>query len=103
MRVKYHGTDSSNNYNVYGFEFGSLHPKKNNLIERGQWNDFLNKANEMIAGITDTTIDLQLGTLVNHMVERMDSSGDMPLPSGVSRTNRTVAFMTLYTMILINA
>lgn len=33
------------------------------------------------------------------MVERMDSSGDIPMPSNVPRSNRTVAFMTLYAFV----
>lgn len=99
MRAKYYGTDSSNGYNVYGFEFGRFHPKKNALFLGKDRTNFEREINRAIAEITDETIDLQLGTLVNHMVERMDSSGDIPLPSNVSRSNKTVAFATLYSFI----
>lgn len=100
VAAKYHNRDSSNNYNVYGLEFGRFHPFKKDFGT--DYNRLRAEVNRAIAEINDEIIDLQLGTLVNHMVERMDSSGDMPLPSGVPRTNRTVAFMTLYAIISFN-
>lgn len=51
--------------------------------------------------MTDNVIDLDLGLLFNHMIGRMDdfNGRGAALPTHVPRTNRSVAFMTLYAYI----
>lgn len=60
--------------------------------------------NNDIARISDEVIDLQLGILFNHMVERMDTSGDLGTrlnyfpqdKSKLPRSTQSVAFYSLY-------
>lgn len=67
--------------------------------------EVIRSINSDIAGISDDVIDLQLGILFNHMVERMDTSGDLGTRLGyldkgpvkkLPRSTQSVAFLSLY-------
>lgn len=89
---KYYGTLDADGFGVYGFEVGKYYPTATSLRNER----LLQEVNKSISRITDKVIDLQLGMLFNHMVGRIKSDGDMPLPSTVPQTEQTVAFMSLY-------
>lgn len=92
MQPKYYGTLDADGYGVYGFECGKYHPTKTSLREK----DLIEAINRDIAAIQDTTIDLKLGMLFNHDVDRIAPDGDMPLPSTVPVNTGSVAYMSLY-------
>lgn len=96
---KYHGKiQTADGYGVYSFEVGKYQPSRTTLTDQ----PLINAINKDIEKIKDELIDLQLGMLFNHMVERLDSSGDIKVKGQVptiSRSTQTVAFLSLYKLV----
>lgn len=110
MEPKYYGEDVDDGYGVYGFDVGSFHPTKTTkdygTFDDNPWdntdprcNELILDINKAISKITDTNIDLKLGMLFNHDIDRIAYDGDTPLPSTVPQTTQTVAFASLYSFI----
>lgn len=89
---RYYGTLDADSFGVYGFDVGQYWPTRTSLKDDALIVDM----NKRIANITDKEIDLQLGMLFSHMVNRIEHDGDMPMPSTVPRTQQTVAFASFY-------
>lgn len=98
MEPVYYGEDYDDKYGLYGWNIGTFHPNNSTLKNRA----LLNAVNDAISKVSDTVIDLKLGMLFNHDINRMSNlksfnvEGSEAQFEKLPKTNQTVAFLNLY-------